>query len=74
MLTIRLVNPDPGAVKAVPVVVPAPKINSLADVVVAEPLLALVPLPAAAAVTSSGLVVSSPLYSRIRRRDTLPTG
>ena len=74
MLTTRVVNPGPGAVKAVPVVVPAPKINSLAEVVVAEPLLALVPLPAAAAVTSSGLVGSSPLYSKIRTWDTPPTG
>ena len=50
----------------VPAVMPAPKISSLAEVVVAEPLFAVVPLPAAPAVTSSGLVVSSPLYSSIR--------
>ena len=47
-------------------VMPAPKINSLADVVVAAPLLALVLVPAAPAVTSSGLLVSSPLYSSTR--------
>jgi len=61
-----VVKPDPGAVNVVPVVVPEPKINSFAEAVVAEPLLALVPLPAPAAVTSSGLVGSSPLYSRMR--------
>ena len=44
----------------------APKINSLAEVVVALPLLTLVPLPEAAAVTSRGAVVFRPLYSRIR--------
>ena len=66
MSSTRVVKPDPGAVKAVPVVVPEPKISSFAEVVVAPPLLALAPLPAAAAVTSSGLVGSNPLYSRMR--------
>jgi hypothetical protein len=66
MLIKRVVKPDPAAVKAVPAVVPEPKINSFAEVVVAEPLLALVPLPTPAAVTSNGLLVSSPLYSRMR--------
>jgi hypothetical protein len=37
----------------------------LALVVVTEPLLATVPDPAAPTATSSGLVVLSPLYSRI---------
>jgi hypothetical protein len=66
----RVVKPDPGAVKAVPLVVPAPKISSLAEVVVAAPLLAVVPLPPAAAVTSRGLAVSRPLYSRMRTSGT----
>jgi hypothetical protein len=44
----------------------APKISSLVAVVVAEPLLALLPLPVAAAVTSKGLTVSKPAYSNIR--------
>ena len=66
MLSTRVGKPDPAAVKAVPVVVPEPKISSFAEVVVAEPLLALVPLPAPAAVTSSGLVGFSPLYSSMR--------
>jgi hypothetical protein len=59
---IREVNPLPAA----PVVVAtmfAPKINSLALVVVAEPLLAAVPLPLVPAVTSS---VVTPRYSRMR--------
>jgi len=47
-------------------VVPAPKINSLAEVVVAAPLFGVTLLPAAEAVASSGLSVSSPLYSRTR--------
>jgi len=38
--------------------------NSLAEVVVAVPLLAVKPVPDAAAVTSSGLVVFAPLYSK----------
>ena len=42
---------------------PAPKISSLAEVVVAEPLLAVVPVPFAPTATSRGLVVLSPLYS-----------
>ena len=62
---IREINPVPAAVK-VATVMPAPKINSLAEVVVAAPLLALVPLPAAPAVLSSGFTVSSPLYSSTR--------
>ena len=44
----------------------APKIRSVALVVVAEPLLLLALLPVAAAVTSTGLFGSAPLYSRIR--------
>jgi hypothetical protein len=38
-------------------------ISSFAEVVVTEPLLALVPLPVAPEATSSGLVVLRPLYS-----------
>jgi hypothetical protein len=59
---IRDVNPLPAA--AVPVAtVFAPKINSLALVVVAEPLLAAVPLPLAPAFASS---VVTPRYSSMR--------
>jgi hypothetical protein len=61
-------NDVPAVLKA-PFVIPAPKISSFADVVVAEPLFttALLPLvPLAPAVTSKGEVVFSPLYSRIR--------
>ncbi len=65
MLIIRLVNPEAAALKAVPVV-PAPKISSLDEAVVAEPLFAAVPVPVPAAVTSSGFVVSAPLYSSTR--------
>jgi hypothetical protein len=62
---MRAVKPAPGP--AVPVkMVSAPKISSLAEVVVAEPLLAVVLLPTAAAVTSSGLEVSAPAYSKAR--------
>ena len=42
MLIIRLVNPEPAALKAVPVV-PDPKTSSLDEVVVAEPLYLHVP-------------------------------
>jgi hypothetical protein len=59
---IREVNPLPAAPVVVNTVF-APKISSLALVVVAEPLLALVPLPLAPAVTSS---VVTPRYSSIR--------
>src|SRR3984893_4421450 len=62
---MREVNPDPAPVVAV-TVRSAPKISSLAKVVVAAPLLAEALLPVAAAVTSSGLLVSMPLYSRMR--------
>ena len=65
MLIIRLVNPEPAALKALPVV-PDPKISSLDEVVVAKPLFAAVPVPVPAAVTSSGFVVSAPLYSSTR--------
>ena len=49
-----------------PVTVLAPKIRSVGLVVVAVPLLLVLVLPLAAAVTSTGLFVSAPLYSRIR--------
>ena len=58
----REVNPLPAAFVVVETMF-APKINSLAPVVVAAPLLALVLLPLAPAVTSS---VVTPLYSRMR--------
>jgi hypothetical protein len=44
----------------------APKSKSVALVVVTAPLLAVALLPEAAAVTSTGLFGSAPLYSRIR--------
>ena len=44
----------------------APKIRSVGFVVVAEPLLLVVLLPVFAAVTSTGLFGSAPLYSRMR--------
>jgi hypothetical protein len=44
----------------------APKIRSVALVVVAEPLLLVALLPEFAAVTSTGLLGSAPLYSSIR--------
>src|ERR1700730_17514799 len=62
---MREVNPDPAPVVVV-TVRSAPKIRSFALVVVAAPLLAEVLLPVAAAVTSKGLVVAIPLYSRMR--------
>ena len=61
----RLVYPDPG-----PVVVCctkfAPTSRSFAFPVVTEPLLLGVPFPCAAATTSTGVVVSIPLYSATR--------
>src|SRR6478735_8185650 len=65
VLMIRVVKFGPAPEK-VPVVVPAPKISSLAAVVLIVPLLAAVPVPAAAAETSSGLAGSRPLYSSAR--------
>ena len=59
---IRLLNPLPAAVNVVSGL-PAPTISSLAAVVVAEPLFAVVPVPLPLAVTSRGLLVLSPLYS-----------
>src|SRR5271167_2544477 len=59
---MRAVNPLPAATFPVATVF-APKINSLALVVVAEPLFALALLPLAPAVTSS---VVTPRYSRMR--------
>ena len=44
----------------------APRIRSVAFVVLAEPLLQFRPLPELAAVTSTGLLVSAPLYSEMR--------
>jgi hypothetical protein len=44
----------------------APKIKSVALVVVADPLLLVALLPLLAAVTSTGLLGSAPVYSRMR--------
>ena len=62
---MRLVNPLPGPLVMV-VTMLAPKIRSVGLVVVAEPLLLELLLPEAAAVTSTGLLRSAPLYSRMR--------
>ena len=59
---IRFVKPDPAALVSVATIL-APKISSFGDVVVAAPLLDVVLLPVAAAVTSSTL---TPRYSRMR--------
>src|SRR5215471_10795276 len=61
----RLVNPLPGPVVRVATML-APKSRSVGLVVVAEPLLLVVLLPVPAAVTSTGLLGSAPLYSRTR--------
>jgi hypothetical protein len=63
------VKVEPGPAVAVATML-APKMSSLAAVVAADPLLALELFPNAPAVTSSGLVVLSPLYSRIRMSGT----
>jgi hypothetical protein len=62
VVMIRDVNPLPAAAFPVATVF-APKINSLALVVVAAPLLAAALLPLAPAVTSSAV---TPWYSRMR--------
>ena len=62
LVMIRCVNPLPAAPVDVATVF-APKINSLALVVVADPLFAAVPLPLAPAVTSTAV---TPRYSRMR--------
>ena len=67
---IRDVNPLPAAPVIVATVF-APKINSLALVVVAAPLFAAVLFPLAPAVTSS---VVTPRYSRIRTSGKPPPG
>jgi len=59
---IREVNPVPAEAVVVPTIL-APNINSLARLVVADPLLAAVPLPVAPEVTST---VVTPRYSRMR--------
>jgi hypothetical protein len=58
----REVKPLPAAVTAL-LEAPAPKIRSAALVVVADPLFIALGDPVAAAVVSSGLVLSSPEYS-----------
>src|ERR1700722_17393751 len=64
-VNILCVKPAPG-----PVVwfetISAPNSRSVGLVVVAEPLLAVALLPLAAAVTSTGLLGSAPLYSVMR--------
>jgi hypothetical protein len=62
VVMMRDVNPLPAAPVSV-ATMPAPKINSLALVVVAAPLFAAVLLPLAPAVTSSAV---TPRYSRMR--------
>ena len=62
---ILWVNPLPGPVVVVHTMF-APKSRSVGLVVVAAPLLLVVLLPLLAAVTSTGLFGSAPLYSRIR--------
>jgi hypothetical protein len=59
------VNPLPGPVVVVQTMF-APNSRSVGLVVVADPLLLAVLLPLLAAVTSTGLFGSAPLYSRIR--------
>jgi hypothetical protein len=61
----RRVNPDPGPVVVVATVF-APNNKSVAAVVVTDPLLLFVLVPVLAAVTSTGLLTSAPLYSRMR--------
>ncbi len=60
---MRFVKPAPAPVVPVCTTL-APMSRSFALVVVTAPLLLVVPFPIAAAVTSSGLTVSRPLYSR----------
>jgi hypothetical protein len=61
----RRVNPLPAPVVEVKTMF-APKIRSVGFVVVPNPLLLVVLLPLLAATTSTGLLASAPLYSRIR--------
>src|SRR5262245_34615627 len=64
---IRAVNPGPAAAVGESAM-PAPKINSFAEVVTAGPLSAVEPFPALPATTSS---VVKPRYSKIRRSGRL---
>src|SRR5271157_5567184 len=61
----RVVKPLPGPLVRVTTMF-APKIRSVALVVVDEPLVLVALLPELAAVTSTGLFGSAPLYSRMR--------
>jgi hypothetical protein len=61
----RVVKPLPGPVVAFTTMF-APKSRSVAFVVVTDPLLLVVLLPVLAAVTSTGMFGSAPLYSKIR--------
>jgi hypothetical protein len=71
LVIVRLAYPDPAAVVVV-FTLSAPTNRSFAFFVVADPLLAEVPLPCAAATTSTGDAVAMPLYSamRISGKDT----
>jgi len=65
LVSIRLVNPDPGPVVREVTVLPATN-RSAAFVVVIAPEELVVPLPPAPLAISNGLDGSTPLYSRIR--------
>ncbi len=65
LVMIRETNPDPAAENRA-AVIPAPKIMSFAEVVVAAPLLAVVPLPARSRLHIQRIAGSSPLYSSTR--------
>jgi hypothetical protein len=62
---IRVVNPELEPLNT-PVVIPAPKSSSAADMVVMFPLVAVLLEPELDAVVSSALVGSNPLYSALR--------
>ena len=57
-------KPDPAPVNDEPLV-PAPKMSSLAVVVLTVPLFAVAPDPAAPTALSSGVLASRPEYSSI---------
>src|SRR5271167_4063052 len=61
----RWVKPLPGPLVKVATMF-APKIRSVGFVLVADPLLLVALLPVFAAITSTGLLGSAPLYSRMR--------
>src|ERR1700692_1691426 len=65
LVIIRWVNPLPGPAVVVQTRL-APTNRSLAFLVITAPLLLIRLLPVAAELTSSGLMGSTPLYSKIR--------